>query len=161
MDTVRHENGIHNINISLKDIEPCQAKWDISNTLYIWHCFLKKSIFSPWKVIENSKGQGVLETKNLNAKYEAKLGFPELGEERGLQNKKPSVCVCVWVGGGGVWIFSGTAHSYTKPYKIINFIPVDPRQSVRMGRKNHRQNIGTGKNLIGDTSSFELFKIRV
>ena len=46
-------------------------------------------------------GGGVLKLKILEAKYDAKLEFPEV---MWVQNKKPSV--------GGVRIFSGTAQYY-------------------------------------------------
>ena len=42
----------------------------------------------------------LLKDRTLEAKYDAKLEFPG---GRGVQNKKP------FVGGGGVWMFSGTA----------------------------------------------------
>ena len=48
-------------------------------------------------------GGGVLKAKILEAKYEAKLGFPGGGGGGwGVQNKKPSV--------GAIWIFFGPAH---------------------------------------------------
>ena len=47
--------------------------------------------------LEIPRGRGVLEAKNLETKYEAKLEFPG---GRGVQNKKPSM--------GGVLIFSET-----------------------------------------------------
>ena len=47
-----------------------------------------------WKFLG---GEGVLEAKILEVKYEAKLEFPEVG---GGAKQKPSV--------GGAWIFSGT-----------------------------------------------------
>ena len=57
--------------------------------------FQKESIPTPWKVIGNSQGR-VLKVKILEAKYEAKLEFPE---GMGVQNKRPSV------GGGSMDIF--------------------------------------------------------
>jgi len=47
------------------------------------------------------EGRGVLKAKILEAKYEDKLEF--IGGVKGCKTKKPST--------GGVWIFSGTAHS--------------------------------------------------
>ena len=58
-----------------------------------------ETIPTPWKVIGNPYGEGVLKCKILDAKYVAKLEFPG---GPGVQNKKPSV--------GGVWIFSGIVH---------------------------------------------------
>ena len=59
--------------------------------------------------LEIPRGRGVLEVKILEAKYKAKLEFPE-GGGGGVQSKKPSV--------REVWIYSGTAQF--------------PFQSVRM-----------------------------
>ena len=36
----------------------------------------KKYIPTPWKIIGNSKGEGVFQAKVLEAKYETKLEFP-------------------------------------------------------------------------------------
>ena len=52
--------------------------------------------------LEIPRGRGVLETKSLEAKYEAKLEFPGRGGGGGLQTKN-----LLW--GLEVWIFSGTA----------------------------------------------------
>ena len=57
--------------------------------------FPKISIPTPWKVIRNFLGEGVLKVKILEAKYGISWGD-------GVANKKPSVAV------GGVWVFSGT-----------------------------------------------------
>ena len=46
----------------------------------------KKSIPTPWKVIRNSKEEGVLKAKILEAKHEVKLEFRE-GEEEGGKTK--------------------------------------------------------------------------
>ena len=54
------------------------------------------------KSLEIPRGRGVLKAKILEAMYEAKLGFPGGEVGWGVQNKKTF--------GGGVWIFSGTAH---------------------------------------------------
>ena len=48
--------------------------------------FQRKSIPAPWKIIGNSKGEGVLKVKILKAKYEAKLEFPG-GIGGGLKTK--------------------------------------------------------------------------
>ena len=58
------------------------------------------------RLSEIPRGRGVLKAKILEAKYEAKLEFlrSKGGGGGGVQNEKPSM------GGGGVWIFSGTAH---------------------------------------------------
>ena len=61
----------------------------------------EKSIPTPWKVIGNSLGGGVLKAIFLEEMYENKLEFPGGGRRGGAFNKKPSV--------GGVWTFSGTA----------------------------------------------------
>ena len=63
--------------------------------------FQKISIPTPWKVIGNSKGEGVSKDKILKGNYEAyywlsKLEIPGVGGS----NQKSSV--------GEVWIFSGT-----------------------------------------------------
>ena len=67
--------------------------------LYSQICsFRKKSIPTPWKVIENSFGEGVLTVNIFEAKYEAKLEFPrERGggggtkQQQQQQQQKPSV----------------------------------------------------------------------
>ena len=64
--------------------------------------FQKKPYPPHGRSLEIPRGRGVLEVKILEAKYEAKLEFPE-GTK--VQNKKSSV----W----GVWIFSGTAQFFT------------------------------------------------
>ena len=71
----------------------------ISNehTLIVW--FQKISILTPWKVIDNSKGEGVSTAKIYKGDYEAKMEIP--GGREG-SNEKPSI--------GEVWIFSGTTH---------------------------------------------------
>ena len=51
----------------------------------------------------------MIKVKILEAKYEAKLEFPE---GWGLQNKKPSM--------GGVWIFSGTAQCTCRTFVKMN-----------------------------------------
>ena len=59
-----------------------------------------------WKFL---RGRGVLKAKILEAKYEAKLEFPEgrVGGGGGAK-QKPFM--------GGVWIFSGTPHSEKGKY---------------------------------------------
>ena len=64
--------------------------------------FEKKIHTHPMEGLWKFLGGGVLKVKILEAKYEAKLEFPE---GRVVQNRKPSM----GGGGGGVWIFSGTA----------------------------------------------------
>ena len=61
--------------------------------------------------LELPRGRGVLEVKILEAKYKAKLEFPEGG---GVQNKKPSV--------PEVWIYSGTAQF---PFQSVGMEKVD------------------------------------
>ena len=66
-------------------------------------CSSRKNPYLPKvRSLEIPRERGVLNVKNLEAKYEAKLEFPG---GRGVQNKKPSV--------GGVWIFSKTAQCLT------------------------------------------------
>ena len=61
-------------------------------------CGSRKYSYSPHgRSLEIPRGRGVLKSKMLEEKYEAKLEFPK-GE--GMQNKKPSM-------GARVWIFSG------------------------------------------------------
>ena len=63
---------------------------------------LSGSIYPPnGRSMENPMGRGVLKVTILEAKYEAKLEFPGGG---GAKRKS-------FHGGGGVWIFSGTAHN--------------------------------------------------
>ena len=53
------------------------------------HCAVPEKIHTtPWKVIANSFGRGVLKVKILKVKYETTLEFPG---GMGLENKKPSV----------------------------------------------------------------------
>ena len=52
--------------------------------------------------LEIARGNGMSKAKIFEAKYEAKLEFPEGGR---VQNIKPSM--------EGVWIFSVTAYSWT------------------------------------------------
>ena len=54
-------------------------------------------------------GGGQVKVQILEAKYEAKLEFPE---GQGVQNKNPSV--------GGVWIFSGTVPISNRSYNIVS-----------------------------------------
>ena len=82
-----------------------QIRKDFSSQVHIifffrLHSYRKKSIPTPWKVIKNSYGEGVLKVKILETKYKAKLEFP--GGDGGCKTKN------LW---GGVWIFSGAAHS--------------------------------------------------
>ena len=62
-------------------------------------CVAPENILThPMEGHQKSLGEGVLKVKILEAKYEAKLEFPE---RMWGSKKKHSV--------GGVWIFSGTA----------------------------------------------------
>ena len=55
-------------------------------------------------------GEGVLKTKFLEEMYENKLEFP--GGGRGCKTKT--------FHGGGVWLFSGTAHCIKKPIPFLS-----------------------------------------
>jgi len=59
--------------------------WDNEEDI-VW--FQKISIPSPRRVIGNSRGRGVFNTKNFKGKYEAKVEFPE---GCWVQIKKPSM----------------------------------------------------------------------
>ena len=66
--------------------------------------FQKISIPTPWKVIGNSFGEGVLKVKFLEAKYQAKLEFP-----RGRGDAKQKT----FHGGGGGYGYFLKLHNHS------------------------------------------------